>query len=104
MSKGFWQTKRQTEQFGNGGSISQRVTKYVKTWENRCYSEGIPDEVPPKLAKANRAPSWKQIAILILQNDHQLRGLGFGREESELVDQIYRERMRMESGQIGLFQ
>lgn len=72
----------------------------MSTWEKRCYSSGIPDEVPAKLSKANRAPSWRQIAILILQNDHQLRGLGFGRESSDIVDQIYRDKKRSESKQM----
>ncbi len=75
----------------------------MKTWEERCYSDGIPDEIPPKLAKANRAPSWKQIAVLLLQNDHQLRGLGFGREDSETVDSIYRDARQRKSGQLKLF-
>jgi predicted phosphoadenosine phosphosulfate sulfurtransferase len=46
-------------------------------WEDRCYSKGIPDEVPELLAKTNRAPSWKKIAICLLKNDMKLRGLGF---------------------------
>ncbi len=46
-------------------------------WEDRCYSSGIPDEVPDLLAKTNRAPSWKKIAICLLKNDMKLRGLGF---------------------------
>lgn len=46
-------------------------------WEGRCYSSGIPDEVPDLLAKTNRAPSWKKIAICLLKNDMKLRGLGF---------------------------
>ena len=102
MSSAFWQTKRQTEQFGAGGTLTQKIKAYTKTWENRCYPDGIPDEVPAKLAKVNRAPSWKQIALLILQNDHQLRGLGFGRESSQLVDDLYRQRKEAESPQARL--
>lgn len=46
-------------------------------WHNRCYFDDIPDEVPELLAKTNRAPSWKKIAICLLKNDMKLRGLGF---------------------------
>lgn len=46
-------------------------------WQNRCYSDGIPDEVPELLSKTGRAPSWKKIAICLLNNDMKLRGLGF---------------------------
>lgn len=46
-------------------------------WINRCYSDGIPDEVPELLSKTGRAPSWKKIAMCLLKNDMKLRGLGF---------------------------
>jgi predicted phosphoadenosine phosphosulfate sulfurtransferase len=46
-------------------------------WEDRCYSNGIPDEIPDLLARTNRAPSWKKIAICLLKNDMKLRGLGY---------------------------
>lgn len=42
----------------------------------------MPDEIPEKLAKTNRAPSYKQIAIAILKNDHQLKSLGFEGKET----------------------
>lgn len=58
--------------------------KYVKTWEDRCYSNGIPDEVPAKVQKSKRAPSYKAIALCILKNDHLLIGLGFSEKESDL--------------------
>ena len=70
---------------------------------DRCYPDGIPDEIPEKLAKTNRAPSYKAIALCILRNDLQLRGIGFGREDSLLVEQLYSEKKREESGQIKLF-
>lgn len=56
-------------------------------WRNRCYFDDIPDEVPELLAKTNRAPSWKKIAICLLKNDMQLRGLGFT-EASYDVDMV----------------
>lgn len=46
-------------------------------WRNRCYSDGIPDDIPELLARTNRAPSWRKIAICLLKNDMKLRGLGF---------------------------
>lgn len=100
MSSGYWQTKRQTEQFASGGTITQKIKAYTLIWESRCYSDGIPDEVPAKLASVNRAPSWKAIAMAILKNDHNLRSLGFGVAESELVLQLVRERKEKESRQI----
>ena len=77
MSKGFWRTGKPIEQFSPGSCATGRVSEYVRTWRRRCYSTGIPDEVPPKVCASGRAPSWKAIAIAILQNDLQLRQLGF---------------------------
>ena len=53
----------------------QIVRDYVRTWENRCYLNGIPDEVPKEIQK--KVPSYKRIAIALLNNDMQLRELGY---------------------------
>ena len=76
MSSGYWRTGKQIEQLKNGNTTTENVTHYLKTWTDRCYSE-IPDEVPDKISKANRAPSYKAIAIAILKNDSSLKSLGF---------------------------
>jgi predicted phosphoadenosine phosphosulfate sulfurtransferase len=102
MSSGYWQTKRQTEQFGVGGTLTQKIEDYTKTWESRCYSGGIPDEVPEKLAKTGRVPNYKSIAMCILRNDLQLRALGFGRVDSVLVEELYQIRRDEESQQLKL--
>lgn len=51
-------------------------------WESRCYSDGIPDEVPHKLTFSGRAPSWKAVAICLLSNDHQFQKMGMRRNET----------------------
>ena len=84
MSSGYWQTKRQTEQYSSGNTITQRVEDYIKKWEGRCYSDGIPDIVPDGVMKSMRAPSYKAIAIAILKNDHNLHSIGFTERESAL--------------------
>lgn len=76
MSNGSWRTKPQIGQSPCGKSITQRVESYIRTWERRCYGDGIPDEVPRKLMAVMRAPSYKAIAIAILHNDVNLYGLG----------------------------
>lgn len=55
--------------------------KYLAIWQSRCYSE-IPDEIPEKLARSNRAPSYKSIAIAILKNDSTLKSIGFEGKET----------------------
>lgn len=76
---------------------------YVKTWENRCYSKGIPDEVSGKLMKSMRVPSYKAIAVAILKNDLHLRALGFGDDEGVLAKELREKRKREISDQINLF-
>jgi len=49
----------------------------------RCYSDGIPDEIPEALSKSLRAPSYKTIAMAILKNDLSFHSLGFDIKESE---------------------
>jgi predicted phosphoadenosine phosphosulfate sulfurtransferase len=51
----------------------------VRTWKARCYSREIPDEVPAKVAASGRAPSWRAVAIALLQNDLHLYQLGYAR-------------------------
>ena len=49
----------------------------MKVWEERCYKDGIPDEIPKRLSDSMRVPSYKAIAMAILQNDLALYSLGF---------------------------
>lgn len=49
--------------------MKKNILNYIKTWEQRCYFEGIPDEVPLRLQQLNKVPSYKMIAICILKND-----------------------------------
>ena len=50
---------------------------YIEVWEARCYCDGIPDEVSFRLMESMRVPSYKAIAMCILNNDLALYGLGF---------------------------
>ena len=103
MSSAYWQTRRQAEHFGNGRTLTQRVADYIATWEARCYSAGIPDETLAKLARANRVPSYRAIAIAILRNDHQLHSLGFAERPNALVTELLRQRAAQESPQTSLW-
>ena len=49
----------------------------MKVWEERCYKDGIPDEVEQGLMNSMRVPSYKAIAMAILNNDLHLYSLGF---------------------------
>ena len=51
----------------------------MRTWKARCYSHEIPDDVPAKVAASGRAPSWRAVAVALLQNDLHLYQLGYAR-------------------------
>jgi len=72
-------------------------------WENRCYSNGIPDEAPESLAKQGRVPSYKAIAMAILKNDHVLKSLGMGVGESETSETLMAIKKEEKSKQRKLF-
>ena len=81
MSSNYWRTNKQIDTLKNGNTTTESVMKYLATWKERCY-EDIPDEVPEKIAKINRAPSYKAIAMAILKNDSALKSLGFDGKHS----------------------
>lgn len=81
----------------------EKIGVYCLEWEKRCYKNGIPDSLPPKLAKTGRVPCWQAIAMCILKNDLQLRGIGFGRTESKTVTTLLEEKKRRDSPQASLF-
>lgn len=74
----------------------------MKEWENRCYSSGIPDEITHLLLASNRVPSYKAIAICLLKNDLQLKGLGFSGKTSKWHEFYKLEKAEKESPQIKL--
>ena len=102
MSKNIWQIRKQAEQYGTGESVTARIAGYVRTWEARAYSEGIPDSVPDGLLNSGRVPSWKAVAMCILRNDLQLRGLGFHGKITPWAKALADEAERNESDQLRL--
>ena len=64
-----------------GASIHDKVDNYIKGWESRCYTNGIPDESPFQLG--DKVPSYKRIALAILKNDLNLTSLGYEPKNSK---------------------
>lgn len=75
----------------------------MTTWERRCYCDGIPDEVPHKLAQSGRVPSYKAVAMAILRNDMILKSLGFEGKRSQYYEALRDERKKNLSSQMRLF-
>jgi predicted phosphoadenosine phosphosulfate sulfurtransferase len=66
--------------------MKKKIQDYIKTWENRCYSDGIPDEAPHELEIRNKVPSYRRICFAILRNDYPLKSLGFTPTKSKYYD------------------
>jgi len=63
-----------------------KIKEYIKLWESRCYPNGIPDEVPAEIK--DLVPSYKRIALAILNNDHGLKSLGLTPKKSIYYHQL----------------
>jgi predicted phosphoadenosine phosphosulfate sulfurtransferase len=103
MSNNIWQMKKQAEQFEHGETTISRVNSYVKVWEDRCYKNGIPDEVAKRLSDSMRVPSYKASAMAILQNDLALYTLGFQPVVSHWYRTIKDMTCKDEENQIEMF-
>ena len=69
-------------------NLTSKINTYVKKWKSMGYPDDIPDEVPDILMIKNLAPSYKAIALAILNNDMYLSSLGFSRPKSEFYNAI----------------
>ena len=78
------------------------MKSYEKVWEDRCYPDGIPDEVPIGIMKSMRAPSYKAIAECLLKNDLPLYGVGFAPHVSHWYKVVKTEKANEESNQMRL--
>jgi predicted phosphoadenosine phosphosulfate sulfurtransferase len=68
--------------------MKNRIQKYISDWENRCYSNGIPEEVNGRLEQLNKVPNYKQIVKSILSNDNHLEKLGMSRPKCKAYSDI----------------
>jgi len=83
-----------------------RVRKYQSQWRKQGYSNGIPDEVPHCLMRLNLAPSWRGIALAILNNDLMLSRLGFSLPQSAWYGELKRmefDKTKRQHPQMDLF-
>lgn len=77
-----------------GISMRNKIIEYVESWEKKGYVNDIPDEVPDEIMRKNFAPSYKAIALAVLNNDHSLKSLGFTPNKSKFYNIL--KRMELE--------
>lgn len=68
--------------------MKERINQYIRTWEYRCYSDGLPDDAPQEIF--DRVPSYKRICIAILKNDVSLETLGFTKNKCQAYNELKR--------------
>lgn len=66
------------------------IERYVKTWQERGYEQDIPDDVPTSLMRLGLAPSYKAVALAILQNDLHFVSLGMTAPQSRWYSELKR--------------
>lgn len=82
--------------------MKEKIEQYVKNWEDKCYSNGIPDEVPVRINQLKKAPSYKAICIAILNNDNALKSLGFYPDKSKYYHMLKKIEIDARSNQMRL--
>lgn len=76
------------------------IKSYIKEWENRCYSNGLPDIAPLQLESKNLVPSYHRIALCILKNDVTLKSLGFAPNKSKYYSMLKKIEINKREGAI----
>jgi len=65
---------------------SNKILVFRKWWQERGYSEGIPDEADYKLEAERKVPSWRRVCKSLLRNDYWCKGLSFTQHKSEAYE------------------
>jgi predicted phosphoadenosine phosphosulfate sulfurtransferase len=60
-----------------------KIYTFNKWWQERGYSNGIPDEAPYLLESKKLAPSWRRVCKSLLRNDFWCKGLGFTQHKTD---------------------
>ena len=63
--------------------MKRKILAYVRDWERKGYSAGIPDEAPGRLEALNKVPSYRLICKAIMRNDLALTTLGYVRPKTQ---------------------
>ena len=78
-----------------------KILLHVKWWQERGFADGVPEEAPPELEAARKAPSWRRVCKSLLRNDYWGKGLGFSQHKSDAY-KAYLDLMRRRRSSWGL--
>lgn len=66
--------------------FENKIAIFLKWYEERGYSRGIPDEADPKEEANKKVPSWRRICKVLLKNDYWCKTLSFTQTKSEAYE------------------
>lgn len=66
--------------------FSNKILIFCKWWEERGYTDGIPEEIDYSLEAERKAPSWRRVCKSLLRNDYWCKGLGFSQHRSQAYE------------------
>lgn len=66
--------------------FENKISVFLKWWEERGYPNGIPDEADVSLEASKKVPSWRRIAKALLRNDYWCKGLSFTQTKAEAYE------------------
>lgn len=73
-----------------------KIHTFLRWYEERGYSNGIPDVVDQKVESKREAPSWRRICKMLLRNDYWAKGLSFSQTKTGFFYKRYIERKKKE--------
>jgi predicted phosphoadenosine phosphosulfate sulfurtransferase len=66
--------------------FENKISVFLKWWQDRGYPNGIPDEVDVELEAHKKAPSWRRVCKALLRNDYWCKGLSFSQTKAEAYE------------------
>jgi len=82
-----------------GKQLHEKVNEYVSVWEKRCYGKGIPDEAPSRIS--DKVPSYQKICIALLNNDMNLKALGYEGKKTKYYSMLKRIELSARPSKVG---
>lgn len=66
--------------------FENKIAVFLKWYEDRGYSNGIPDFASVQEEASKSVPSWRRICKTLLRNDYWCKGLSFTQTKAESYD------------------
>lgn len=63
-----------------------KINAFIAWWNDRGFSNGIPDEADAKDENNKTVPSWRRICKSLLKNDYWLKGLSFTQNKKDYYE------------------